>query len=106
MFFFDIITKALGYCTRFGPEKLLTCVWYEVAFGREVTMHHSEPNDDFCVGRVYGNITPNAAESINLMGNLTIPMGIINGGGRYNEYVIYKPEQAIMRYMVQISPPE
>ena len=111
LFFGDFIAKSIPYSERSrSASNIITLAWCEVALGPE-NLREERHNDPYALGRVHStNLVPDPDQIIHPPDDpgLTIPMGpkagytSDRGYGAFNEYILYRPDQVIIRYLVRL----
>ncbi|KAA6365661.1 MAG: hypothetical protein EZS28_038813 [Streblomastix strix] len=105
IFFADMAAKAIGYTTRDGTNpNILTMGLFDVCLGQQHAYFQGQvAAGGFASMLIDGQNKPNQAQHLFIARNLQIPIGdVVNKGGRMCEYIVQRPEQARLMYIVRL----
>ncbi|XP_055374840.1 uncharacterized protein LOC129607703 [Condylostylus longicornis] len=113
IYFADVITKSAQYCKASTTDPYGLLILAQVALGDEYVLTKSEkivnlPYGKNCVKGI-GKYQHRENENIRTKYGVEVPCGTlelrhdINTSLRYNEYVVYNPEQILFEYLVLVK---
>ncbi|CAM9702888.1 unnamed protein product [Lampetra fluviatilis] len=118
IYFADMCSKSANYCYTTQKKNVGLVLLSEVALGKcAELLAANDQADKLPKGKHstkgLGKVAPDPSNSVKIDGgDVTVPMGpstetnVTNPSGftlNYNEYVVYRPEQVRMRYLLKVS---
>lgn len=118
IYFADMCSKSANYCYTTQKKNVGLVLLSEVALGKcAELLAANDQADKLPKGKHstkgLGKVAPDPSNSVKIDGGeVTVPMGpstetnVTNTSGftlNYNEYVVYRPEQVRMRYLLKVS---
>ncbi|XP_043914187.1 poly [ADP-ribose] polymerase 2 isoform X2 [Protopterus annectens] len=116
IYFADMSSKSANYCFASRQKNTGLLLLCEVALGESNELLAADYDADKLPKMKHstkglGKVAPDPSKSVTLHGAM-VPIGpakdtgVINPGGytlNYNEYIVYKPEQVFMKYLLKIQ---
>ena len=120
IYFADMVSKSANYCFASKSSSVGLLLLCQVYLGRQVDLYHADYNADKVVDAKNGHSTkgcgstcpdPEEVKHVHIDGfAVKVPAGKATtaqlkdkGSLFYNEFIVYKPEQVKMRYVVQVK---